>query len=193
MRTAEELRTSLRAIDRRSYPAYKSLAGSYSFGRYILNIEHVQGDPFAAPSQLSVTVDRRAAAFPAACYDTPWNQAALEDYLLRRFSRQAARFSHQAKGSGKSGVLAVNIPGQEVLERTDCEVRSGSVTLRFEVGFPANGRTINARELEKILFEFIPVCVEQSLLYATTPKPELTQTIHLSEDRHFIRDELARL
>ncbi len=193
MRTAEELRTSLRAIDRRSYPAYKSLAGSYSFGRYILNIEHVQGDPFAAPSQLSVTVDRRAAAFPAACYDTPWNRAALEDYLLRRFSRQAARFSHQAKGSGKSGVLAVNIPGQEVLERTDCEVRSGSVTLRFEVGFPANGRTINARELEKILFEFIPVCVEQGLLYATTPKPELTQTIHLSEDRHFIRDELARL
>ena len=95
MRTAEELRTSLRAIDRRSYPAYKSLAGSFSFGRYILNIEHIQGDPFAAPSQLSVTVDRRAAAFPAACYDTPWNRAALEDYLLRRFSRQAGRFSHQ--------------------------------------------------------------------------------------------------
>ena len=64
MKTSEELRTSLRAIDRRSYPAYKSLAGSWSFGKYILNIEHVQGDPFAAPSQLSVTVDSRTAGFP---------------------------------------------------------------------------------------------------------------------------------
>lgn len=57
MKTNEELRTSLRAIDRKSYPAYKSLAGSWSFGNYTLSIEHVQGDPFAAPSQLSVTVD----------------------------------------------------------------------------------------------------------------------------------------
>ena len=147
MKTREELRASLRAIDRKSYPAYKSLAGSWSFGTYTLNIEHVQGDPFAAPSRLSVAVDAKPAGFPSGCYGTPWNRTALEDYLLRRFARQAAHFSHQAKGSGKSGVLAVNCPGQEVLERTSCEVRGGRVTLRFEAGFPANGRTINAREL----------------------------------------------
>jgi len=192
MKTSEELRASLRAIDRRSYPAYKSLAGSWSFGKYILNIEHVQGDPFAAPSQLSVTVDSRTAGFPAVCWETSWNRTALEDYLLRRFGRQVGRFSRQAKGSGKSGVLAVTVPGQEVLERTDCEVRSGRVTLRFEVGFPANGRTINARELEKILFDFLPVCVEQGLLYASTPKEEVAKVIALAEDQHFIRTELAK-
>ena len=190
MKTSEELRASLRAIDRRSYPAYKSLAGSWSFGHYTLNIEHVQGDPFAAPSQLSVTVDKQTAGFPAVCWRT--SRTALEDYLLRRFGRQADRFSRQAKGSGKSGVLAVTIPGQEVLERTDCEVRSGRVTLRFEVGFPANGRTINARELEKILFDFLPVCVEQGLLYASTPKEEAAKVIALAEDQHFIRTELAK-
>ena len=59
MKSSEALRASLRAIDRRNYPAYKSLAGRWSFGQYTLNIEHVQGDPFAAPSQLSVTVDSR--------------------------------------------------------------------------------------------------------------------------------------
>ena len=193
MRTSEELRSSLRSIDRRSYPAYKSLAGSWSFGRYVLNIEHVQGDPFAAPSQLSVTVDGRTAGFPAAFWEARWNRTALEDYLLRRFGRQAGRFSHQAKGSGKSGVLAVTVPGQEVLERTDCEVRGGAVTLRFEAGFPADGRTINARELEKILFDFLPVCVEQGLLYATAPKGEPERVIELAEDRHFVREELERL
>ena len=193
MKSSEELRASLRAIDRRSYPAYKSLAGSWSFGKYILHIEHVQGDPFAAPSQLSVDVDRRTAGFPAGCWETPWNRTALEDYLLRRFARQAERFSRQARGSGKSGVLSVTAPGQEVLERTDCQVRSGAVTLRFEVGFPANGRTINARELEKILFDFLPVCVEQGLLCASTPRGEVSQVMALAEDRHFIREELERL
>ncbi len=193
MKSSEELRASLRAIDRRSYPAYKSLAGSWSFGKYILHIEHVQGDPFAAPSQLSVDVDRRTAGFPAGCWETPWNRTALEDYLLRRFARQAERFSRQARGSGKSGVLSVTAPGQEVLERTDCQVRSGAVTLRFEVGFPANGRTINARELEKILFDFLPVCVEQGLLFASTPRGEVSQVMALAEDRHFIREELERL
>ena len=100
MKTAEELRSALRAIDHRSYPAYKSLAGSWFFGTYMLNIEHVQGDPFAAPSQLSVTVDNRTAGFPVNCWETPWNRTALEDYLLRRFARQTGRFSRQAKGSG---------------------------------------------------------------------------------------------
>lgn len=193
MKSNEELRASLQAIDHKSYPAYKSMVGSWLFGNYILNIEHVQGDPFAAPSQLSVTVNHQAAGFPAAFWGTSWNRTALEDYLLRRFGWQAGRFSHRAKGSGKSGVLAVTCPGQEVLERTDCEVRSGTVTLRFEVGFPANGRTINARELEKILFNFLPICVEQSLLYDHTPKEELARIIALAEDQHFIREELKRL
>ena len=193
MKTAQQLRAALGAIDHKSYPAYKSLAGSWAFGKYVLNIEHVQGDPFAAPSQLSVAVDARTAGFPAACWESRWNRTALEDYLLRRFGRQAGQFSRQARGSGKSGVLAVTAPGQEVLERTDCQVRSGAVTLRFEVGFPANGRTINAPELEKILFDFLPVCVEQGLLYANTPKGEVAQVTALAEDRRFIREELSRL
>ena len=193
MKTSSELRAALRAIDHKSYPAYRCLAGSWSFEKYILNIDRVQGDPFAAPSQLSVTVDGRTAGFPSAYWGTGWNRTALEDYLLRRFSRQAGRFSRQARGSGKSGVLAVTAPGQEVLERTDCQVRGGAVILRFEAGFPANGRTINAPELEKILFDFIPVCVEQGLLYASAPRGEAAQTIDLAEDQRFIREELERM
>ena len=33
IKSSEELRRSLRAVDRKSYPAYKSLAGGYDFGR----------------------------------------------------------------------------------------------------------------------------------------------------------------
>ncbi len=192
MKTSEELRKNLRIIDHKSYPAYKSLAGSYSFGKYILNIEHVQGDPFAAPSRLSVEVTQKIAGFPDSYYGTKWNKTALEDYLLRRFHKQADKFCFQAKGSGKSGIISVSRCGQEILERTACEVTEKSVIVRFEAGFPANGRTINASELEKILFEFIPVCVEQSLFYEKTPKQELEKTIFLAEDQHFIREEMKK-
>lgn len=192
MKSSEDLRVSLRAINRKSYPAYKSLAGSYSFGKYILNIEHVQGDPFAAPSRLSVKVNHKITGFPAEYYGTKWNKTALEDYLIRRFHKQADRFCFQAKGSGKSGIITVSRPGQEVLERTACEVGSDGITVRFEVGFPANGRTINATELEKILFDFLPVCVEQSLYYAKTPKQELEKVIFLAEDQQYIREELKK-
>lgn len=192
MRTAAQLRGDLRDIDRRSYPAYKSLAGSFGFGGYILHIEHVQGDPFAAPSRLRVEVSRRAAAFPDRLCQSPVDRRALADCLLRRFDRQAGRFSFQAKGSGKSGVIAVSRCGQEVLERTACEITDQTVHLRFEVGFPANGRTINAPELEKILFEYLPVCVEQSLFYAKLPKGEAEEAVFLAEDQAYIRQELER-
>lgn len=192
MKTSEELRSNLRAVNHKSYPAYKSLAGSYSFGKYILNIEHVQGDPFAAPSRLSIQVSHKIAGFPAAYYESKWNKRTLEDYIIRRFHKQADKFCFQAKGSGKSGIITVSRCGQEVLERTACEITKENVIIRFEVGFPANGRTINSVELEKILFDFLPVCAEQSLYYQKTPKEELERTVFLAEDQHYIREEMKK-
>ena len=61
MRTAEELRNELRGMDRRSYPAYKALAGTWQFEKYRLTIDHVQGDPFASPSSLHVELSHRQA------------------------------------------------------------------------------------------------------------------------------------
>jgi len=56
MRGKETLRTILRRIDGRGYKAYKEIEGAYDFGEYALFIDHVQGDPFAAPSQVRVQV-----------------------------------------------------------------------------------------------------------------------------------------
>ena len=167
MQTAAELRSLLTRIDRRGYPAYKDARGTYQFPNYILSIDHVQGDPFAAPSRLSILVKGRAAGFPPELYDRPHRRIALQDQLTRRFGAAAERFSFQAKGSGQSGLIAVSRCGQEVLERTACRLdpKSGDVLMRFEVGFPANGRTVNAGELGKILLDFLPKCAEQALFY----------------------------
>ena len=195
MRTAAELRSLLARIDRRSYPAYKDTRGTYQFPGYVLSIDHVQGDPFAAPSRLSVLVKGATAAFPPALYDAPHRRLALQDALTRRFAAAAEGFSHKARGSGHSGLISVSRCGQEILERTACRLDpgSGDALVRFEVGFPANGRTVNAGELEKILFDFLPQCVERSLFYRNLDPRRLRAAADLADDQHSIRQQLPRL
>ena len=195
MQTAAELRSLLNRIDRRGYPAYKDTRGTYQFPNYILSIDHVQGDPFAAPSRLSILVKGRAAGFPPELYDRPHRRIALQDQLTRRFGAAAERFSFQAKGSGQSGLIAVSRCGQEVLERTACRLdpKSGDVLMRFDVGFPANGRTVNAGELGKILFDFLPKCAEQALFYQNIDRERLRAAVDLAEDQHCVREQLPGL
>ena len=192
MKMAEELQRELRSINRKSYPAYKGLKGAYQFPDYQLFIEHVQGDPFAAPSALRIFVPHSKAKFPERYYWDKCSKVALQDALLRRFAEISAKFCYQAKGSGKSGVIQVSHCGQEVLERTACEITKEGIHIRFFVGFPANGRTINSGELEKILFVYLPKCVEMSLYHRKVPERETEQVICLKEDQRVIREELKK-
>ncbi|RGH38771.1 isopentenyl-diphosphate delta-isomerase [Firmicutes bacterium OM07-11] len=194
MQSAEELKQLLDRIDHRGYPAYKDTKGKYQFQGYVFSIDHVQGDPFASPSKVSVQVKGSTAGFPEELYKGRHQRAALQDEMTRQFYHAIQKYAFRAKGSGKSGLISVSKCGQEVLERTACEInpKNGDVKLRFEVGFPANGRTINARELEKIVFGFLPECVEQSLFYKNCDKKRVRSIIDLAEDQQYIRDELEK-
>lgn len=194
MKQAIELRELLKKIDRKGYPAYKETRGQYQFPGYVLSIDHVQGDPFAAPSKVSVQVKGAQAGFAKELYDKEHKRIALQDYLLRQFGKEVAGFAFQAKGSGKSGLMSVSRPGQEILERSACSIQeeNGDILLRLEIGFPANGRTINARELEKIIFDFLPECVRKSLYYKSLNKKQVQQVMELSQDQQYIREELKK-
>ena len=193
MKTHYDLQSQLKSIDHKSYPLYKSLRGSYQFPQYILSIDHVQGDPFAAPSDVRVTVDAKAAGFPAFAMKDKLTRNALADELLRGFAAQVNHSTFKAKGSGTSGLISVTHCGQEVLQRTACEVSEKEITARFAVGFPANGRTINAGELEKILFEYLPQCVEKSFYYKNMDAQKVQAAVELAEDQQAIRDQLPKL
>ncbi len=194
MKNSVELKNLLRQIDHKGYPAYKDTKGQYQFGQYILSIDHVQGDPFASPSKVSIIVSGKTAGFDRSCWQTKCRKTAFQDYLLRRAAAKIREYSFRAKGSGKSGLLNISHPGQEILERSACTVdpKTGELVLRMEIGFPANGRSINAGELIKILFEFLPACVQQTLLFSSCPKEELEKILFLADDQAFIRDELGK-
>ena len=192
MKRAQDLQEILHRIDHRGYPAYKDTAGAYQFGSYVLSIDHVQGDPFASPSKVSVHVDGKTAGFPADMISQKHTRIALADALIRKFGKEAQQYSHKAKGSGKSGLLSVSRPGQEVLERSACEIApdSGNLIFRLEIGFPANGRSINAGELIRILFQFLPACVQKSLFYKHADQKHLQKVKELAQDQQYIRTQL---
>ena len=214
MKTKEDLRDLLHRIDRRGYPAYKDTRGIWMFDDYTLSIDHVQGDPFASPSNLSLVVPERKAGFPAAYYEKEHRRIALEDHLLRLFSRAVSgnagpsrdrdinrdinerhgRSDEHRAGSGKSGLLSTSRPGQEVLSRTACRVdpAKGTVTVRFEAGFPAAGRTILAGELIRMLFEVLPSAVRSSLFYSRIDQKRLQNAIELADDQAEIRSLLTK-
>ena len=192
MQQSTDLQNLLHSVHRKSYPAYKSLKGSYQFDNYILSIDHVQGDPFASPSHISVRISHKTAGFPGEYYRDHVTHVTLSDYLTRQFEKQVSHYTFRAKGSGKSGLISVSHCGQEILERTACEITEKEIIARFFIGFPANGRTINATALEKILFDFLPVCVHKAFFYRNLDADRLKEAIELAEDQEYIRRELAK-
>ncbi|MBR0145742.1 MAG: ABC-ATPase domain-containing protein [Eubacterium sp.] len=183
----------LRQNDHKPYPAYKALKGGYHFPLYTLSVDHVQGDPFAAPSSLSIRIEKEKHGFPAEYYNQPHRRIMLQDLLLRGFGRELSKCSHLAKGSGKSGTLSVSRCGEAVLERSALTIdpKTGTITVRFSAGFPAAGRTTLAMELKKMLFELVPAAVERSLLSRAVPKEKQETWIALSDDQKAIREQLA--
>ena len=185
-----DLKNKLESIHRKSYPAYKSLRGSYTFGDFVLSIDHVQGDPFAAPSSLHVELPLKKAGFPEKYLEKRHTKTALEDLILRSFSKTLDQYSFKAKGSGKSGLISTSRPGPEIMRRTAVEFNNIALLVRFEVGFPANGRTINAQELEKILLEFLPQIVKTCLFYQSWEKVKIQACYELAENQQRIREVL---
>ena len=190
MRSRDDLRRTLSRIDGRGYKAYKDIQGEYDFGEFSLYIDHVQGDPFAAPSRVRVRVPQRSAGFPETTYRADSRNVGLCDLLTRVFDDRLQRRSRDRRGSGKSGMIEIDRPGQEILERTSVNVTSEFVEARFAVGLPARGRTVMGRQAQAIFFEEIPEIVRDALLFRSLDREQVCRHVEIAEDQDFLRRAL---
>ncbi|MCR5746834.1 MAG: ABC-ATPase domain-containing protein [Lachnospiraceae bacterium] len=198
MKTSNELKKLLYDIDHRGYPAYKQTAGQYGFDGYVLSIDHVQGDPFASPSKVSIKVKGNRAGFPEDYYKEDQRRIALQDLLTRRFyscTLSLKKKDNGRSGSGKSGLISSSRPGQEILERSCCVIdrATGDITFRLEVGFPAFGRSINSKELIYMLFDLMPDYVEGAFYYHNNEEKKYREVLELADDQLAIRNKLDEL
>ncbi len=190
MRSGEELRRTLSRLDGKGYKAYKDIEGAYAFGEIRLHIDHVQGDPFADPSRLRIVVRRRTAGLPPSGYSTKSREVALRDFLARSFDRALGSRKDHVHGTGKSGAMYIDAPGQEILERSATSVDGERVEVRFKAGLPARGRSVMGKAAARMIVDELPRLAARALLYKNMDAAALDRHIEAAEDQDVMRAAL---
>lgn len=183
----QTLKKCLIDIDSKGYKAYKSIEGCYQFDQYRLSIDHVQGDPFATPSRLSLQIPQSIANFPQHLWQNQQRRIALEDYLARRVERMIRGIAKGRRGSGCSGEITISTSGQQVLQRNAILVHKDYIEARITAGLPANGRRIAAQHAMAMLFDELPAIVIRSLHHSNLDADEITKHVQSIEDQEFLR------
>jgi len=193
MRNRDDLRRTLLRIDGRGYKAYKDIEEEYDFGDYQLHIDRAQGDPFASPSRARIRLRQEVARFPSDTFKNKSREIALRDYITRAFQSACIKYGRGVRGTGNSGVIAIDAPGQEILQRTSVFVTESSIETRFVVGLPAFGRKIAGRQAESMFFSEIPRIVKASLYYKNLDIESLLLHLETAEDADFLRKKLEEI
>ncbi len=178
----ERLRAKLLGLDGRNYKAYKDIQGwDVEFGKFKLRIDHVQGDPYAAPSRLRVFVPLTEAGMPGMALENSARRRATRDFLARSF-RKTARPERD---------LSIDAGDQTVLERTACLLAGDDIELRFRLELPGRGRRIMGRRAADLLCSRLPEIVEHSLMAPHLDHEALEQHCAVVEDQAALRGQLA--
>ncbi|WP_066192027.1 ABC-ATPase domain-containing protein [Gracilibacillus timonensis] len=183
-----KLQQLLRNMDGKSYKAYKQLQGSYSFERYELFMDYIQGDPFAAPSKIRIRIGEAQRPIKKTWRNNKQQNIYVADRIARSVAKAIQQQSSQARGSGKSGLVQIDQPGQEILERTAVQIRQEELVICLSIGLPANGRRINGKEAEKLIFTIIPALLKQSIF--TITDQELERSAELADQHVAIREKM---
>ncbi len=177
----QNLRQHLQRIDGKGYKAYEDIRGEYRFPRFTLVVDHVQADPFAAPSRLRVRVPREVADLPSHARQEGPRARAARDFLARAFARAVS----------KERSVAIDAGAQTVLDRTACLFTEEGVELRFTVSLPAAGRRVLGRKARDLLVERLPQAVASATEAGRLDLDALRRHCDAVEDQVALRDQLA--
>jgi len=184
----KKLIQQLKQLDNKSYKGYKSIQGHYAYDDFDLHIDYVQGDPFATPSKIRVVIPADKRNIQTDWLKTYGRQIAAEDAFGRIIGKTVRNLSFSIKGSGKSGMIFFDAPGQEVLKRSAVQINEKTITICMSVGLPANGRRINGREAEKLFTKALPSIIEKSVF--TITDQEIDKAIMLADQQEQIRETM---
>ena len=97
------------------------------------------------------------------------------------------------RGTGYSGIITINQPGQAILERSCVVIDDEIIEVRCFLGLPASRRIINARVAEQMLTVELPEIVKQSLFGGNIDMGMLDRHIEAAEDADYLRAGLDEL
>ena len=187
----ERLRQILNRIDGRGYKAYKDIKGFYKFRGFEVAVEHVQGDPFAEPSRVRLMVPYKNTWVTSQMTTNGSRRIALKDFITRVFADGIGQKTGRSRGSGKSGLIIIDRPGQEVLNRSSVLLLAQGVEIRIKMGLPAAGRRVLGREAMNMFFKDLPDLV--GFTFDQNRSEAALKHCMVSEDADFLRSQLAKL
>ncbi|KAJ2273693.1 hypothetical protein GGH14_004309, partial [Coemansia sp. RSA 370] len=197
-----ELFSLLGSMDGKMYGHYKQLSGRcFEFDSFSLTFDSIQTDAYAPPSRIRLQVDQKVAKFPVSCYSTKTRAIACVHYLSQHIHKvlaelQQGQTSRSRSGgwhSAKGGDVAIDCPGQEILERTSAVISDRMVEARLTAGLPAAGRTILASAAQRMFLETLPQLVERALMYRSVDSQTMHALAASVEDQEYLRSQLKLL
>lgn len=186
----KQLRQKLLALHGKGYKAYKDIKGSYQYPDFRLTIDHVQGDPFAAPSRISVRIDMGHAGFPEELWNNTIRQLALEDYLGRAIKTAIRKLVKGHRGSGGSGEVNISTSGQQVLIRNAIIITPEYIEARIVMGLPAQGRRADGKQAVVMFMDELPKIMDLGLRYHNHDEQVVYRHVNSVEDQAALRDWL---
>lgn len=195
MQPATLLKEKLKQIDGRDYGHYQSLSGSYDFNRFALIVQQIPQDPYAPPQAgiYRVQVQRDDPCIVNLSTDTRIRRVAFSDFLARTFFDASQRIAGKRRGTGYSGIITIDRPGQSILERNSVVISEEMLEVRCFVGLPAKGRKIVSEIAAHMLFKSLPDIVEHSLFTENIDRRALQRHIEVAEDAECLRSRLDSL
>ncbi|MEE2961918.1 MAG: ABC-ATPase domain-containing protein [Myxococcota bacterium] len=191
MKSDQALIKLLWSLDGAGYPQYKKLKGTYGYPHFSLDVEHVQGDPFAEPSIIRVVCESSYLDLPAWVFSTVDRRRAAADFFGRAFAYEARGLSRSI-GSGKGGKIVFPPLSQHVLWRNFCHLATdGTFSIRFRLGLPARGRRILGREAGRLFEETLPALIEGTFAPSSYDESKLKNHCDVVEDSVALRTQLS--
>ncbi|NJP37337.1 ABC-ATPase domain-containing protein [Bacillus luteus] len=186
-----ELEKKLQQLDHQSYAKLKQIAGTYRADDGVeLAIDYVQGDPFAAPSRVRVRIPMQTSRLRREDFSTPSRTISLKHL----FTKACSKTAHKQKtitGTGKSGMIMIDAPGPEVIDRASVSFLSDSIEFRLSTGIPAAGRKILGKKAAELLTKQLPETALKAVTAIT--RADIEKTIQLQDDQDEGRRQIETL
>ncbi len=188
----KKLAQHLKRLDKKAYGYYNKIRGEHDYADFKMSVDHVQGDPYARPSLVSVAIPFKNTRFPMEWCTDPVNQIPLGDFINRLLWKEFSQLQYSHKGSGNSGRFHIAKPGQQILPRSSIYFSSENLIVRFRVGLPADGRKILAEMAMELFIHHIPLCVNSACFLQNDFEEELRAHILLYNQQEELRQQVFK-
>lgn len=187
----EELEKKLISLDKKSYRTLKGIQGSYTGSRQLqLHIDYVQGDPFAAPSRIRLEIPLKQTGLNKNHFHSNHRKKALKHFFTKEFETTRRQKNISIGGTGKSGLIMIDTPGPEILDRGSVSISEKSIEFRISCGIPASGRQVLGKKASELLCSILPSLAVQTI--ENYNSSALEKALVLADDQQLIREKLKK-